>query len=505
MSTSLIVIITIIGYFALLMVVSWITSKGGSDNATFFTGSRKAPWPLVAMGTIGAAISGVTFISVPGMVVDNGYAYVQMMLGFVVGYFVVAFVLVPLFYRRNIITIYGYLEQRYGSRTYRAGAWMFYISKMLGAAVRFFVVCAVLQLLVFAPLNVPFSFNVMVTIALIWLYTSTGGVKTVVWTDAIKSFCMVASVVLCIWFISRNLGMSLTEAVAGVASHHTNRMFFFDDPSSSRYFWKQFVAGVFMTVAMTGLDQDMMQRNLACATSRKSQKNIMVSSVVQFFVIGLFLVLGTLLVIFMETKGEALPTKSDDLFGMVATHPTMPVAVGVLFVLGLVAAAYSAAGSALTSLTTAFTVDILGIHRLGDERRLTHVRKLMHVANSVIMGVIIIAFYYISEQDAISAVYTLASYTYGPILGLFVFGMATRRPVRDFGVPAVCVAAPVLSWCLQWALNHFFDYHTGFELLIINSIITVLGLYLLSIKSSHSVSDMPVITEHMPTEHLGPV
>lgn len=485
MPTPLIVIVTLIGYFSLLIAVSWRASKGSDDNATFFTGSRKAPWPLVALGTIGAAISGVTFISVPGMVVGKGYAYVQMMLGFVVGYFVVAFVLIPLFYRRNIITIYGYLEQRYGSATYRTGAWMFYISKMLGASVRFFVVCSVLQLLVFGPLHIPFSFNVIATISLIWLYTHTGGVKTVVWTDALKSFCMVASVVLCIWFIARNLGLSMSDTIQAISAHHTSRMFYFDDASSSQYFWKQFIAGICMTIAMTGLDQDMMQRNLACADSRNSQKNIIVSSIVQFFVIGLFLVVGTLLVMFMEIKGESLPPKTDDLFGMVATHSSMPVIVGVLFVLGLVSAAYSAAGSALTSLTTSFTVDILEAHRKSDDKRLTRIRKIVHFANSVIMGLIIIAFYYISEQDAISAVYTLASYTYGPILGLFAFGMATDRPVRDHCVPVACIAAPVLSWCLQWLLYHFFAYQIGFELLLINAIITIAALYLLSLRTSH--------------------
>ncbi len=480
MSTPLIVIITIVGYFLLLMFVSWLANRGGSDNGTFFTGNRKAPWPLVALGTIGAAISGVTFISVPGMVANKSFAYLQMMLGFIVGYIVVAFVLVPLFYKRNIITIYGYLEQRFGGTTYRTGAWFFYISKMLGAAVRFFVVCAVLQLLVFGPLHIPFTFNVIVTIALIWLYTNQGGVKTVVWTDALKSFCLVASVVLCIWFVAQNLHFSASEAISAVASHPNSKMFFFDDPSSSQYFWKQFIAGIFMTIAMTGLDQDMMQRNLACVNSSKSQKNIIVSSIIQFFVIGLFLVLGCLLLIFMERNNIAIPEKTDDIFGIVATHHTMPVIVGVLFILGLVAAAYSAAGSALTSLTTAFTVDILGAHRKGDDARLTRTRKGVHVANSVIMGLIIIAFYYLSEQDAISAVYTLASYTYGPILGLFVFGMFTHRQVRDHAVPAVCIAAPALSWLLQWALLHLWNYQTGFELLIINAVITLIGLYLLS-------------------------
>ncbi|MDE7376590.1 MAG: sodium:solute symporter [Muribaculaceae bacterium] len=479
MSTPVIVIISIAAYFLLLMAVSWIAGRG-SDNATFFTGNRKAPWPLVALATVGAAISGVTFISVPGMVVGKGYSYMQMMLGFIVGYMVVAFVLVPMFYKRNLISIYGYLEQRFGASAYKSGAWIFFISKMLGAAVRFFVVCAVLQLLVFGPLHIPFEFNVIVTIALIWLYTMQGGVKTVLWTDSIKSFCLVSSVVLCIYFVARNLGYSAADTAQAVAAHHSSRMFYFDDPASPLYFWKQFLAGIFMVVAMTGLDQDMMQRNLACSDFRKSQKNMMVSSVAQFFVIALFLILGTLLMLYLDHYHIDMPDKTDDLFGMVATHSEMPTVVTVLFILGLVAAAYSAAGSALTSLTTSFTVDILGAHK-GEDKKLTRTRKLVHLAMSIGMGLVIIAFYYISEQDAISAVYTLASYTYGPILGLFAYGMMCKRPVHDKLVPAVCVAAPALSWVLQWALKRWTGYETGFELLLINAAITMLGLACLSI------------------------
>lgn len=478
MSTPLIVILTIAGYFLLLVAVAWWASRG-SDNSTFFTGDRKAPWPLVALSTMGAAISGVTFISVPGMVDGKGYSYLQMILGFIVGYMVIAFVLVPMFYRRNLISIYGYLEERFGGATYKSGAWMFFISKMLGAAVRFFVVCAVLQLLVFGPLHIPFEFNVIVTIALIWLYTMQGGVKTVLWTDSIKSFCLVASVVLCIYFVAQNLGFGAADTVSAIRQHATSKVFFFDDPSSSLYFWKQFVAGIFMAIAMTGLDQDMMQRNLACANFRNSQKNMIVSSIVQLFVIALFLLLGTLLVIFLERNGIDKPAKTDEIFGLVATHSSMPVIVSVLFIIGLVAAAYSAAGSALTSLTTSFTVDILAAHRKGDDARLTRTRKLVHLAMSAGMGLVIIAFYYISEQDAISAVYTLASYTYGPILGLFAYGMMCKRKVRDGMVPVVCVAAPALSWCIQWALNHYFHYQTGFELLIMNAILTMAGLWML--------------------------
>ena len=480
MSMPVIVILTIAAYFLLLMLVGRLSSRG-ADNSTFFTGGRTAPWPVVAFAMVGAMISGVTFISVPGMVVGKGYAYLQMVLGFIVGYIVIAFVLVPLFYRRNLISIYGYLEERFGRGTYRTGAWFFFASKMLGAAVRFFVVCAVLQFLVFEPLGVPFIFNVAATIALIWLYTVNGGVKTLIWTDTLKSFCLIDSVVLCIYFVARNLGLDFGGMVSAIGSHPSSRMFFFDDPMAGTYFWKQFIAGVFMAIATNGLAQDMMQRNLACRDSRQSQKNMIVSGVSQFFVVALFLLLGTLLAIFLERNGIAVPEKTDDIFGLVATHSAMPAIVGILFVLGLVSAAYSAAGSALTSLTTSFTVDILGAHRSKADDELTRTRKRVHIGMSAIMGAIIVAFYYLSNQDAISAVYTLASYTYGPILGLFVFGLSLGRPVRDRYVPFVCISAPALSWLTQWALARYAGYETSFELLLINAAFTFIGLFLLSI------------------------
>ena len=466
----------------MLFIVSAVAGRG-SNNASFFTGSRQAPWPVVAFATMGAAISGVTFISVPGMVVAKGYSYLQMVLGFIVGYVAIAFVLVPLFYRKNLVSIYGYLEQRFGLMTYRSGAWFFFVSKMLGASVRFFVVCVVLQSLAFGPLGVPFVVNVVITIALIWLYTMQGGVKTVIWTDTLKSFCLVMSVVLCIIFIARGLGLDFASMVSAVASDETSRLFYFDDPKSGEYFWKQFTAGIFMVIATSGLDQDMMQRNLACRNSRESQKNMIVSGVSQFFVIALFLVLGTLLVLYVRnTPGMSMPEKSDELFGLVASHGSMPLVVGVVFILGLISAAYSAAGSALTSLTTSFTVDILGGEKL-DERRLTRTRKWVHVAMSAVMGVVIVVFYAISDSDAISAVYTLASYTYGPILGLFAFGLAMRQDVRDRLVPVVCVAAPVICYFVQRMLLDEFGYTMSFELLLLNAAVTFVGLLLLSKKS----------------------
>lgn len=480
--TPWVVLATIVGYFILLFFVSYMASRK-SSNASFFSGDRQTPWYIVAFATMGAAISGVTFISVPGMVVGKGYSYLQMVLGFIIGYVAIAYILVPLFYKRNLISIYGYLEQRFGAVTYKSGAWFFFVSKMLGAAVRFYVVCVVLQSLVFDPLGIPFVFNVIITIALIWLYTKQGGVKTVIWTDTLKSFCLVLSVVLSIVFIAKSLGYDFTGLVSAIAADDTSRVFFFDNPMEGTYFWKQFLAGVFMVIAMTGLDQDMMQRNLACKNFKESQKNMIVSSISQFFVIALFLILGTLLVLYVRNVGMAMPEKTDELFGLVASSSTMPIIVGILFILGLISASYSAAGSALTSLTTSFTVDILKAHEKQDESQLTKTRNIVHVAMSVIMGLVIIVFYMISNSDAISAVYALASYTYGPILGLFVFGLACQKGVKDKFVPYVCVAAPVICFFVQKWLLDAFGYVMSFELLLLNAAVTVLGLIMLMKKS----------------------
>lgn len=476
--TPLIVLATIAGYFVLLFVISFLASRG-SDNSSFFTGGRKAPWALAAFAAIGAAISGVTFTSVPGMVIGKGYSYMQMTFGFIVGYIIIAYVLVPLFYKRNLISIYGYLDDRFGASTYRTGAWFFFISKMLGAAVRFYVVCIVLQSLVFGPLGIPFVINVAVTIALIWLYTKQGGVKTVIWTDSLKTFCLITSVVLSIVFIAKGLGFSFGTMVHAVASDPGSRMFYFDNPKEGTYFWKQFISGIFMVVAMTGLDQDLMQRNLACKDYKSSQKSMIVTTLSQTVIIALFLVLGSLLMMYYRVNvSPVMPEKSDELFGLVAFAPGMPVIVGILFILGLVSAAYSAAGSALTALTTSFTVDILKAAK-ADDARLTRVRKSVHVGMAVCMGIVIVLFYLISNSDAISAVYTLASYTYGPILGLFTFGIFAKSQVKDKWVPVVCVVAPVLCFFIRLWLLKSFGYVLGFELLLLNAGLTMLGLWAL--------------------------
>lgn len=475
MTTPWIVLATIIGYFILLFLVSWFASRK-SDASTALTGGREAPWYIVAIAMIGAPISGVTFVSVPGMVEAKSFSYMQMVLGFAVGYFAIAYVLVPMFFKKNLVSIYGYLQERFGANTHKTGAWFFFVSKMLGAAVRFFVVCVTLQTLVFEPLGIPFIVNVIATIALIFLYTLQGGVKTVIWTDTLKSICLILSVVLCIVFVASALNFDFGALCSAVAESDKSRIFFFDNPSEGTYFWKQFLAGVFMVIATTGLDQDLMQRTLASKNVNESKKGLIVSGITQIFVVGLFLVLGTILSLYVANKGITFE-KTDEIFGLVAFDGGMNVIVGILFIVGLVSAAYSAAGSALTALTTSFTVDIL--NRRADDASLASTRKLVHIGMAVMMGIVIYVFYIISSQDAISAVYSLASYTYGPILGLFVYGMFIKGSVRDKFVPVVCVIAPVICFALQWAMKEYCAYEIGFELLLYNAAFTVLGLLLL--------------------------
>ena len=472
------VLATVLGYIAVLFAVAWISGRR-ADNAGFFTGNRRTPWYMAAFAMIGAAISGVTFISVPGSVAVDSFSYMQMVAGFTVGQFVVAFVLIPLFYRLRVVSLYEYLDDRFGVASHRTGAWFFFISKILGAALRVYVVCAVLQLLVFDRYGLPFWFNALITMAFVWLYTQQGGVKSLIWTDSLKTFCLVASLVLSIVFIMRGLGLSFADTAREVSASPMSRIFFFDDPASDRYFWKMFAAGIVLLVCMTGLDQDLMQRNMSCATPRDSQKNIVLTAVSQIVVIFLFLVLGVLLYLYMEYRGLAMPEKTDQVFSLVAVGGGLPLVVGVLFVIGLISSTYSAAGSALTALTTSFTVDILeGTKRYG-EARLTRIRRGVHVAMALGMALVILAFGYLADDSVINLVYKVASYTYGPILGMFVFGMFTRLRVRDRWMPLVAVAAPVLSGFLQWWALEAWDYRIGFELLIYNALFTVIGMLLL--------------------------
>ncbi len=474
-----IVIATIAAYLAVLFLVAWLSGRR-ADNQGFFVGNRRSPWYVVAFGMIGAAMSGVTFVSVPGMVGASNFAYLQMAMGFVLGYFVIAFVLIPLFYRMKIVSIYEYLENRFGLSSYKTGAWFFFISKMLGASVRIFLVCLVLQMLVFEPFGIPFWANAAVMMLLVWLYTFKGGVKSLIWTDSLKTFCLLLSVGLSIWFTSRALELDFGRMAEAIRNSEMSRIFFFDDFNDRRYFFKQFFAGLFTVIAMTGLDQDMMQRSLSCKNPRDAQKNLAVSGVLQFFVIGLFLCLGVLLNIYVSAGGFTAPVKSDELFPFVATQTGLPSIVGIIFALGLISSTYSAAGSALTALTTSFTVDILGGAKKYDERMLTSVRRRVHIGMAVGMALVIMAFRALNNTSVIDAVYVLSSYTYGPILGMFAFGIATKKPVRDRWVPLVAALSPLLCLVLDMnSVRWFGGYRFGYELLIMNALFTITGLTVL--------------------------
>ena len=476
-----IILITVVAYFILLFGISWFAGRK-ADNQGFFVGNRKSKWGIVAIATMGSFISGVTFVSVPGMVGVKNFSYLQMVMGFVVGQFIIAFVLVPLFYRMHLVSVYQYLENRFGIKSYKTGAWFFFISKMLGASVRLFLVCLTLQLLFFEPLHLPFILNVVLTVFLVWLYTFRGGVKSIIWTDVLKSLCLILSVALSIYFIANQLDMNFTQMIKSISDSDMSQVFFFDDANDKRFFWKQFLAGVFTMIATTGLDQDMMQRNLSCQNYRDSQKNMMVSIVAQFFINLLFLMLGVLLYEFAARVG--IDATGDSLFPAVATSSFLPLIVGILFIVGLFSSAYSAAGSALTALTTSFTIDILAADKKIEagnvDNYVARVRKHVHIAMAVLMGIVIFVFGLFNNSSVVDAVYVLASYTYGPILGLFAFGILMKKKVRDHYVPLVAILSPILCFILSSNSETLFGgYQFSYELLIFNALFTFLGLCML--------------------------
>ena len=473
------ILFVIAGYFALLFFISYLAGRK-ADNAGFFSGNRSSNWLLVAMSTIGAAISGVTFVSVPGMVSTSGWAYMQMVLGFTVGQFLIAYVLIPLYYKLNLTSIYQYLQQRFGMSTYKSGAWLFFVSKMLGASVRLFVVSEVLQLLVFDKLAVPVPFwvNAIITVLIVYLCTFKGGVKSLIWTDLLKTCCLILSVALSIYFVLR-AGVNID----GWSSSDMTRVFFFDNPKESTYFWKQFLAGIFLVIATTGLDQDLMQRTLSCKNPRESQKNIIVGALMQIVVIGLFLFLGYLLYTYAAQTGvaEVAQLKGDDVFPFLATGNYFPVIVGVLFIIGFIAAAYSAAGGALTALTTSFTVDILNKE---NDAKLTKVRTLVHIGMAILMAICIYVIHLLNDDSVIQTVYKVASYTYGPLLGMFCFGIFTKKQVRDRWIPFVVVLAPIITWVIDVnSVVWFNGYVFSHERLILNALLTFIGMICLMKKS----------------------
>jgi SSS family transporter len=464
------------GYFVLLIIVAYLTSRSATTD-TFFTANRKSPWFVVAFGMIGTTISGVTFISVPGEVGNSAFTYFEFVMGNFVGYMVVAFVLLPVYYRMNLISIYSYLEERLGYFSYKSGSFFFLLSRTIGAAFRMYLVAEVLQLAFFAHFGIPFGVTVLISIILIWIYTTKGGVKTIIWTDSLQTIFLISAVVLTIYFIFRSFGWSFGDMIKNVQDSPHSRVFDWDW-RSGRFFVKQFLAGIFITIVMSGLDQDMMQKNLTCKNLKEAQKNMMTFSVIFVAVVWMFLTLGALLYIYAESHQIALPVKSDDLYPMLAISH-MSLMIGVFFLLGITAANYASADSALTSLTTAFCIDFLNFKKREDLNK-RKILKITHLSFSALLFLVIMVFKAVNNQSVVMAVFKVAGLTYGPLLGLFAFGLLTRFQIKDRFVPYVVVAAPLASWFLNNFSEKLFNgYQIGFELIIINGALTFFGLFLI--------------------------
>ena len=474
---SYIILFIIAAYFTVLLLIAWITGRNNSNEA-FFLGDRKSPWYIVSIGMVGTSLSGVTFVSVPGMVRAIDMTYMQTVLGFFVGYIIIAKVLLPLYYKLQLTSIYSYLDDRIGRRGYKTGASFFLLSKIVGAAARLYLVVLILQTYVFNAWNIPFAVTAILSILLVWLYTFRSGIKTIIWTDTLQALCLVAMLIVIIWQVKDKMGLDFGDMAQTLVESPHFRIFEFGDWHSTQNFFKQFFSGIFITIVMTGLDQDMMQRNLSCKNFKDSQKNMITSVISQFFVILLFLMLGVLLYIFAANQQIAVE-KSDELFPLIATGNYFPAIVGILFIIGLISSAYSAAGSALTALTTSFTVDILGTKGKSEET-VVKMRKKVHIGMAVVMGITIFVFNLLNNTSVIDAVYILASYTYGPILGLFAFGIFMKQQVRDKYIPLVAIASPVLCFILQKNSEAWFGgYQFSYELLIFNALFTFIGLCLL--------------------------
>ena len=479
------IVLTLVGYIALLFVVAWRASRN-TDNNTFFTGGRATHRVVASIAMVGAAMSGVTYISVPGTVAADGFSYLQTCAGFFVGYIVIALVLVPLYYRMGVVSLYEYLDKRFGAVACSTGAWFFFVAKILSASLRAFVICVVLQGLLYDKLGVPFGVNALIMMFFVWLYTRRGGVKSVVWVEMLKTIIMVCSIVVSIVLVIKALGLDFGGAVGAIVDSDYSRIFFGDNPLDRRYFWKQFISGAFLVIAMTGLDQDMMQTVLSCRSRRDAQQGLMSSIVVQIVVITLFLSLGALLYLYAGSQNVSV-ARGDDLFGYVAIECGLPAVAGVLFLLGLVASTYSSAGSALTALTTSFTIDILKLRKRYDvdtqegNNAIVRYRRWVHLIVALVMAAIIIGFECWSEGGAITLIFTMASYTYGPLLALFSFGLLTRRSLRSWAIPVISIFAPILSYVIASHSKVWFGgYEFSYEILILNAAIAFVGLYVTS-------------------------
>lgn len=473
----MLIIITVLAYVTILFAVSRLTA-GKADNKTFYSANRKSPWFMVAFGMIGASISGVSFVSVPGMVTRMDMTYIQTCLGFILGYFAVAFILLPVYYRLNITTIYTYLLKRLGRRSYKTGAAFFMLSDLTGVAIKFYVVCIILQRFVLDAYGVPFFITVSVLMMLIWLYTREGGIKTLVWTDSFQTLCMLGALVLIIINVADALDMNVAEAAKAVMTDSHSRIFVFDDWMSTQNFWKQFISGAFIVIVMTGLNQNMMQKNLTCKTLREARKDVCAYGLAFVPVNLLFLSLGVLLMMLAKKEGLAIPANADELLPMFAATGRLGDTVLILFVIGIVAASFSTVDSSLTALTTSFCVDI---KERADDVKLRH---KAHILITLLFVIFILLFRLINSTSIIDAIYILCSYTYGPLLGLFAFGLFTKRNVNDNAVPFIAVASPLICFAADRITFHSVGYKFGYELLMLNGMITFTGLLLSGINKN---------------------
>ncbi|HAD97720.1 MAG TPA: sodium:solute symporter [Cryomorphaceae bacterium] len=478
-------IITVIGlYFLLLILVSYFTGRK-DDNDAFFLGNRQSPWFVVAFGMVGASLSGVTFISVPGWVDGSSFSYMQVVLGYLLGYFVIIKVLLPLYYRLELTSIYTYLDQRFGFYSYKTGAFFFILSRVIGASFRLYLVAIVLQYAVFEQYNVPFWVTVLVTIVLIWVYTFRSGIKTIIWTDTLQTAFMLAAVILTVILIKDQL-IPEQGLISYIADSPKSKIFFWEGWGTPNFFWTQFLSGAFITIVMTGLDQDMMQKNLSCRSLSDAQKNMTWLSITLVVVNLIFLCLGVLLYDYADAAG--ITETGDKLYPAVALSGGLGLVVAVFFIIGLIAAAYSSADSALTALTTSFCVDFLDVKKMeaGKGKR---VRKQVHIAFSLVLLLVILVFKYTVDESVIKELFVAAGYTYGPLLGLYAFGLFSKLNVRDKYVPIVAVIAPILSFILKSNSKAWFNYEFGFELLIVNGLLTYGGLLLLTTKKEPPVTE----------------
>ena len=474
--TELLTILIIVSYFTFLFLISKWT-KGSEDNDTFFLGKRSSPWYIVAYGMVGVSLSGITFLSVPGWVKTQEFYYMQMVLGFVPGYIFVAYVLMPIYYKMKVYSIYEYLKVRFGYFSHKSGAFFFFLSRTLGASLRLFLVAKVLDLLFFSSFNIPFFVTSLFTIFFIWVYTHKGGIKTIIWTDTLQTTFMLLTVVICIYVIYKDLGFE--SVIQSIEQNKLDLNFFlFDDFDNNKHFIRYFLSGMFISIAMTGLDQDMMQKNLSCKNIKEAQRNMVCFSLVLVFVNLLFLYLGSLLYEFASVNN--IISDGDNLFVEIIKSEKLGVFVFITFLLGLMSAAYSSADSALTSLTTSFCIDFLEMDTNKPNKTNVLKRKKVHIFISFLLFFIILLVHYLNDDNIISTLFTLASYTYGPLLGLFFFGIFTKRNINDYYVPLVVIISPLLTYIISIYDVLLIRFNFGYELLIINGLITFIFLFFIS-------------------------